>query len=79
MKQITLPSTIFTDQLIEWLTINISPLKDPGNRLNGLTWSIYWYLAPNVSGIGFGNHEMEISFENDDDATLFSLSFLCSQ
>ena len=51
-----------------WLIENISPLQDPTYNLRGLTWAIYWYYE------GDGKFPTtEISFDKEDDATLFKL------
>lgn len=79
MRRVSMLGVSFDEKFVDWLIENVSPLENPDNRLRGLTWSIYWYHTPNISGFGLNLFPtMEISFDNDDDATLFALSFPCN-
>ena len=77
MKRIVMRQSLFNDNTIQWLIENISPLASADYRLCGETWVIYIIFAPSGSyGYTFDN-TVEIAFNNDDDAMLFSLSFPC--
>ena len=63
MRRVSMLGVSFDEKFVDWLIENVSPLENPDNRLRGLTWSIYWYHTPNISGFGLNLFPtMEISF-----------------